>query len=112
MTDADKIAKRLATRPRSTGGQMKIPESVKIAVGVEFYREREEIDPLVCASDALTAALAEWERRGMVMVPKEPTEKMSEAGADTYAKFSKDQCGAWLHIDPIYRAMIAAGEEK
>lgn len=72
---------------------MKIPESVIEAAKLGFARR-------LRLEDALIAALAGWERLGMVLVPRNPTAAMCEAGLEVRSP------GA------IYRVMITAGGRR
>ncbi len=62
------------------------------------------------APGALRAALAALEAAGYAIVPVEPTEEMSEAGAEVFDACNKAEIAHWLHIDRIYRAMLKSAK--
>lgn len=71
----------------------------------EFCRDSGEVktpELLEHAAELLEAAKSQAVPEGFVLVPKEPTKAMVEAGKDS------SECGGWP--DEIYKAMIEAQE--
>ena len=70
----------------------------------EDYCPSDAPETMNFAWEAWQAAKAQAVPEGFVVVPKEPTEAMVEAGKDS------SECGGWP--DEIYKAMIEAREKK
>lgn len=77
----------------------------------EWYRAHIVLQKRLAVVDELCRLCGELDAEGLVMVPKEPTEEMREAGVDnnpTYFNEGTDRGFAWEVVDTVYWAMICA----